>query len=302
MISIRFRMQAHFWISCMTLKINIIGGGIVGKTIAKFATSHQAGKIQCILNSRLENAQQAAKFVGAGLPIAHPGDLLPADIHIISTPDEKIEDICAAIAELNLFNPNSIVMHCSGTVSVDALKSAKSKGCYIARVHPIRHMHSAEHGVSVFPDTYCVIEGDDAAYKNLYPFFTAIQAIVIRMGTQHDNKYHTAGVFAAAYHQMIIAASARLYEDCGIEKKLAVKLACDLAKTAINNIDIESDYKSFVEGPIKRADVDTIAKNRKSLTTKEMKGLYDALGKYSLSLTEHSTAEKQKISAALETD
>lgn len=283
-------------------RINIIGAGIVGKVLGKLAVKKNLGTIQSVLNTEYKNAKRSVAFIGEGQPINKISDLEPADLYFITTPDSLIEQKCCEIAELNLFKPNAIVIHCSGIVKLNALDSAKEKHCQIARVHPIYHMYNAEQAFNHFKSIYCIYEGDDACYDFVQHFFTTINGIVLRMQKQEGYIYHAAGVLAASYHQILIAAAASLYEDCGIEKSQALGLSIDLAKIAINNTN-KSMGESLVEGPIKRSDLITIEKNRMSLRKIPLIGdIYDALGKYAVSISSHDEKTKEALEMVLVKD
>lgn len=277
------------------ISINLIGAGIVGKTIGKLATLHRTAKINSVFNRRMEDALLSTHFIGQGEAIDDIRLLSPADIHFILTPDHMIESMCQLICEHHI-HPGSIVLHCSGTIPVSALTAAKQKGCFIARVHPIKHMYSKEHGVQVFPDTSCIFEGDEEAYSSLQHFFSAIKGKVIKINEQKDGKYHTACVFSASYHQILLSVSSILYQQCGMSKETATQLSLNIARQALENREPHQPYSSYVEGPVKRLDTLTIQKNVSSLENQPaFKQLYAALASIALSLTTHSHDEKKRV-------
>lgn len=282
--------------------LNIIGAGIVGKVLGKLALKNNLATIQSVLCSEYRNAKSAVEFMGDGQPIDKISDLKRADLYLITTPDSLIEQICDEIAKLDLFKPNAIVIHCSGIVKLNALDSAKNKDCHTARVHPIFHMYSPEQAFNHFDSIYCVYEGDDACYSFIKHFFTSINGLVLRMKKQEGYSYHAAGVLAASYHQVLIAAAAALYEDCGIEKNEALQLSINLAKTAISKID-QTKTENLVEGPIKRSDLICIEKNRRSLKEMPLIGdIYDALGNYAVSISAHDEKTKEALNLILAKD
>ncbi len=65
-----------------------------------------------------------------------------AQIVFITTPDTAIEATCNAIAQNQGFSPGAIVLHCSGALSSDILKSAADAGAFVGSMHPLQSFAS----------------------------------------------------------------------------------------------------------------------------------------------------------------
>ena len=93
-----------------TLKINIIGAGKLGKTIARLLVINKVGIIEGVCNRSLESSNTAVQFIGQGKAYATIADLPSADIVFITTSDDLIEHLNTALAVLltEVIQSNSI--------------------------------------------------------------------------------------------------------------------------------------------------------------------------------------------------
>jgi predicted short-subunit dehydrogenase-like oxidoreductase (DUF2520 family) len=272
--------------------INIIGAGIVGQVIGTLVHLHKCGHIQGVLNSTFVSTQKATQQIQQGNPLKSIEQLEPSDITFITTPDDKIESVCNSIVQMNRLPVKGIMLHCSGTLSIDILSKLKSKGHDVARVHPIKHFKEIPHAVETFNGTHCLIESDENAYSTLQLFFKSIGGNVIRMYQSPDYLYHTACVFASVFPQMLLTASSILYEICGIEKEMAVTLARDLMQQALKSIDVSKNYANYIEGPLKRGDANTLENNIASISNKNIRNLYLSFNRFALELAHLNEEEK----------
>lgn len=275
--------------------INIIGAGLVGKLIGKLLTINQYGNIQCILNRTLESSQMAVGYIGQGKPIADVKSLLPAEITFITTPEDQINPICKTLLEEKCLQRNSILVHCSGSENLDVLQDALLGGYHIAKVHPIKHIQNINEAINSFSGTYCVIESDEESYYLLNSLFTHIGAKVIRIKIQQDYLYHTACVFGSVFPQILASATSILFENCGMEKTLALNLAMNLSKSALNSLDIKKEYSDFIEGPIKRMDRELLVKNVNSIYDPLIKSMYRVLTEFGINLSKHHDESKSLL-------
>src|SRR5690242_5470820 len=109
-------------------KLNVIGAGRVGRTLA--ALFHRSGvlELQGVLSRTLDSAGDAVAFADAGEAIETPGAMSPADVWLIATPDRAIREACVALAESALLRDGDVVFHCSGALSSTELDAAAGRG------------------------------------------------------------------------------------------------------------------------------------------------------------------------------
>lgn len=280
------------------LKITIIGAGIVGRTIGKLIALNNAYELYQVCNSNLHSSKQAVKEIGAGNPISSFDALLPTDIIILGTPDNVSAHVAAEL--YHHINSKTVLIYFSGMLKLSTFNQLNNKHVFVSRIHPIKHMKSVDKAISSFKGTYCVYEGNEQAYDLIKSLFESIGAHVFKIDNQDNYKYHAASVLASAYHQILLSASAVLYEECGMEHHSALTLSKSLALAAIESINVDQPYTDFIEGPIRRADHETITKNLSSIHNQVIKEIYSCLGKFAISLTSHDNSIKEVISKKLE--
>jgi len=239
--------------------LTVIGCGKVGKTLARLWTAHQTFQLLDVLNRSRSSAQQACDFIGAGSAVTTYTELRPADIYLIAASDDQIAPCCAALAASGKLTGSSIVFHCSGALSSQALSTAAEQGAAVASIHPIRSFADPQQVVQHFAGTYCGSEGDAAALAVLTPAFDATGALCVDI--KRDNKilYHAAAVFASNYLVTLIDVARQAYVEAGLAPDVALRLIEPLLSESAANA-FKLGPASALTGPIARGDMETVAR------------------------------------------
>ena len=239
--------------------LSVIGCGKVGKTLVRLWTEHQTFQLLDVLNRSSTSAQQACDFIGAGSAVTAYTALRHADIYLIAASDDQIATCCAALAASGKLSGNSIVFHCSGALSSQALSSATAQGAAVASIHPIRSFADPQQVVRHFAGTYCGSEGDAQALAVLTPAFDAIGAHCV--GIKRDNKilYHAAAVFASNYLVTLIDVARQAYVEAGLTPDIALQLIAPLLTESAENA-FRLGPATALTGPIARGDMATVAR------------------------------------------
>ena len=274
--------------------INIIGAGQVGKTITRLIVIHHVGTIQGICNTTLKSANNAIQFIGEGKSFGAIKSLPSADITIITTPDDFIEPCCQQLSFSKNLKKDSIVFHCSGSLSSEILHSVATQS-FIASIHPMRSFAIPEIALAQYNGTYCAIEGHNQATRLLKDIFIAIGSMTFFIDGKNKALYHAAGVFASNYLITIANAAMRCFEASGVENDLAFRILIDLMKGTFNNLESTLSFQKSLTGPLKRGDVNTILKHFNSIPEKKLLDLYKTLALSTLEVTNLSHKTKEKI-------
>lgn len=282
----------------MTLLVNIIGAGHLGKTIGHLLVKHQLVNIGAICNRTKRTTTNAIKFIGQGKYCPMISELPPADITFITTPDDLISATCEELSRNPFIKMGSVVLHCSGSLSSDALISIKAKGCYVASAHPMRSFAKPELSVAQYSGTYCAVEGDKEALAPVCFLFNAIGSTTYEIDRMKKSSYHAAGVFASNYLVTLAQQALSCMKDAGVENEMAMHVITNIMRGTVSNLEKTLSPEQSLTGPIKRGDIATIMNHMASLTDMEQKHLYAALGKATLHLTDHSTAKKEEFTRA----
>jgi predicted short-subunit dehydrogenase-like oxidoreductase (DUF2520 family) len=285
----------------MTLMVNIIGAGHLGKTIGHLLVKNQLVKIGAICNRSEASSLDAIKFIGQGEYCPSIGQLPSVDITFITTPDDFIAHVCEQLSKNKLIKKESIILHCSGSLMSDALLSIKERGCFIASVHPMRSFAKPELSIEQYKGTYCAMEGDVEALHTVSYLFNAIGSITYEINKQKKSLYHAAGVFASNYVVTLAKQALDCMQDSGVENEIAMQVITNIMQGTVANLKRTLSPEQSLTGPIQRGDIATISKHINAFTDHERKNLYAVLGKSTLHLTLHNNDKKEKIEEALTT-
>ena len=268
-------------------KLNIIGCGSLGKTLAYLWEKTKQFHIAQICNTNLRSAEQALAFIGSGQAATFE-TLSFTDIWLIATPDEQIESTCAELARHNLIQAGNIVFHCSGSKNTQILQHAKKCGAAVASIHPIKSFADPSQAITDFAGTYCGTEGDAVALQQLQPAFENIGGHCIPIDPTQKMLYHAAAVFASNYLVALIEKSIQAYEKAGIPRETAITLLKPITTGTLDNI-LNHGTQHALTGPIKRGDYKIV--NEQFLACQEWDKsaaeIYASLGQVALSLSQN---------------
>lgn len=279
--------------------INFIGAGKLGKTIARLIHIHQAGEILGIANRSLDSSNNAVTFIGAGISTCIE-NLPPADITFITTSDDQIQECSKKLGFSPNLKENSIVLHCSGTLSSKVLSFTKEKSCFIASAHPMRSFAEPEISVKSYQGTYCAIEGDKEAIEIVRNLFQSIGSVCYLLNENNKEIYHAAGVFASNYLVTLCHEALSCLKDAGVDESSAMKVVLSLMKGTLNNLENTLLPEKSLTGPIKRGDTQTIKKHLISLRNPLSKKIYKELGLSTLKLSNLPRQKTRELELLLE--
>lgn len=283
-------------------KINFIGCGKLGKTIAKLIKIKGLGEISGIVNSTKQSAIDSTIFIGAGIPCSTLDDLPPADITFITTRDDIIEEIALKLHNTGKIKAGSIILHCSGSLTSDVLSATKNSNASVSSIHPIKSFANPEQAVNTFDGTYCAVEGDQSAMTIAINLFEKLGGIIVPIKKEKKKIYHAGGVIANNYLVTLHHHATACYMNTGIEEATAKKIVRMLMNDALNNLQTLNHTKALT-GPIQRGDIKTISNHIEALsaenTLQYTKDLYKSIGEKTVELTTHDDDIKRALAKTL---
>lgn len=283
--------------------INIIGAGRLGKTIGKLIATQRAGIIQGICNQSLESSCCAVEFIGEGKAYDQISQLPPADITLITTPDDDIKVAAIHLSNSEMLKEGSFVIHCSGSLTSAELEPVKAKPCYTASVHPMHSFANPAISVNTFANTYCAIEGEDSAVATATILFKKIGALTYAVNSDKKALYHAAGVIASNYLVTLCNQAKTCMESAGVEEKMAMKIITSLMQGTLTNLSTTLSPKNSLTGPIKRGDEKTIAKHKEAfISNQELNSFYSEMGLLTLELVEHEKDKDVSLRSLLQVE
>lgn len=276
------------------LTFNVIGAGQVGQTLAHLWVHGQHMRLVGIVNAHLDSALQAVQFVGEGCAYADISQLPHADVTLITTPDDIIDQVAALLDAHSQMRAGDVVMHCSGVLSSDCLSRLRLRQLAVASVHPMMSFKHLALNIRHFLGTPCAMEGDEYAVRLLTPLFQAIGADVYAISARSKALYHAAGIFASNYLVTLAQQAWTCLTQAELEPQQAQHVLNVLLQSTYQNIQHAEQPIDALTGPLQRGDATTVAKHLQVLP-EEMQTLYRVMAKATLTHLDAKVQEKLSI-------
>lgn len=289
------------------LTLSVIGAGRVGKALCCLWRRQGVFAIGGVLNRTLESAQAAASFIGAGRPVEDWARLEPADLYMLSVPDDAIEACAERLRAAAVVPRGAIVFHCSGSKSSSVLAPLEAAGAQVASLHPVKSFADPGRAAESFAGTECALEGDPEACAVLETAIERCGGRVFRIDAEQKLVYHAATVFASNYVVALIEVVLRCFEHAGIGADRAMSIALPLVRGTIENIAGLGTVDALT-GPIARGDSALVGDQLRALAghDPEIAALYARLGLHALDLSRRQgsadAAALERIAERLRTE
>lgn len=288
------------------LTITCVGAGRLGTTLCRLLQEQQSTisiSIGQVLNNSLESSLRAVEFIGGGAAAKDSQQLKPADLWLISTPDDAIQEVSEALAQSGVLAPGNIVFHCSGSLSSKILRLPDDQ-CYRASVHPTHSFANPAKSVSTFPGSSCAVEGDEQAVKLLTLLFAAIGGKCFPLKSDKKGLYHAATVMACNNLVALLAMSKQMLAEADIDPAQQELILNPLIRQTVDNYLNNSDPADSLTGPVSRGDETTVATHLSALSSNpQWHGAYTVLGEVAVGLAQQqgfaSSDDLKKISDLL---
>ncbi len=290
--------------STVPLRMNIIGAGKLGRTLARLFKDTGLIHVGGIYNRNIESSQSALEFIGAGRVCRTIEQLSkqPAKLWMIATPDDVIHSCAEQLAELAAINwQKSIAFHGSGLKTSEVLAPLKKRGSRVASAHPAHSFANPKRSLNTFKSTVCTLEGDTPAIEGISTLFKAIGGQTTTITAEAKPLYHAATVMASNYLIALLSASETLLEKAGIEETLANAILSPLMRQSLDN-GLSEGASNALTGPIARGDINTLRAHLIAIEQRApgLRNTYTTLGAEALKLTQQKKALPEKEIAAME--
>ena len=276
-------------------KINIIGAGCLGKTIARLFVQFGVGQVQGVCNTSQVSSANAIGFIGSGTAYERIAQLPPAEITIIATPDDIISDAAKELSHASQLKFNSLVFHCSGLLNSDLLSDLREKGCRVASAHPMRSFAVPAISVEDYKGTLCGIEGDSNAVEEVAALFSSIGSVIFSLNKKKKFLYHAAGVFSSNYLVTLFHTAKKCLLDADIDGEMANQLILSLMRGTIKNLETTGSASKSLTGPIKRGDSETVKKHIQAFTDPKIEKIYKVLGANTIEIANLDPEIEEKL-------
>jgi predicted short-subunit dehydrogenase-like oxidoreductase (DUF2520 family) len=256
-------------------RLDIVGAGKVGKTLARLWNQNGVFEIGSVANHSLESSEEAIAFIGAGTT----RQIDNIDVLMISSVDDALTECAAQVAESTMVASESMVFHCSGSISSDVLAPLKARGATIASVHPVKSFADVSLAIKTFPGTFCGLEGDPTAVQVLTEAVGAIGGKVFAIDPSSKAIYHAGSVFSSNYLISTVAAGVDCLVRTGIDRETALEILKPIATEAMENLFRLGPVQALT-GPIARGETKVVEVQVQALSEWdfEISSTYAALG------------------------
>jgi len=272
-------MDEQIWIS-------IIGAGRVGAALGVLAS--QAGyRVRCVASRDIEDARElAARLGGETMVRSVSSAAAGSDIIFLAVPDDEIEPLCETLVRSKALRPGAVVAHCAGVLSSEALASARhALQCSVASFHPLQAFPRRLDEVRLPENTYCCIEGDEAAVAALEKLGAAMGFRTVRIRPETKALYHAAAVMACNYLTALLDAALTVAEQAGISRGPGAEAMEPLIRATVEHF-FRMGSEQALTGPIARGDLRTVEAHLAALggSSHTLRDVYCSLGAWTVAL------------------
>jgi len=261
--------------------IAIVGAGNLASALA--VALHDAGYgIEEIVSRRrpvsLRLARRLASSVGSSA-VATAGAALRAQVVWFCVPDRAIADAANGIKEATDWT-GKVVLHSSGALTSDDLRSLRRCGAAVASVHPLMTFVRGSRPPLV--GVPFAIEGDPGAARAARTIVLNLRGLPFVIRKRHKKVYHAWGMFLSPLFTALLSASERVAVAAGVPRSAAKQRMLPILRQTLANYAALGAPQAF-SGPIARGDVDTVRKHLKALrAVPEAREVYLALARSAL--------------------
>lgn len=238
------------------ISVSILGYGNVAWHLVKaFDTLPSIKLVQVYTRNQISNKDFNAPN------ITDLSQLLPVQIYIIAIPDDAISDFSK-----QLDFKESLVVHTSGSVAIDALKCSSHKGVF----YPLQSF--SKNKPVTFSEVPIAIEADNKTNLNLLKkLANNLSPLVYKIDSHQRKKIHVAAVFVNNFVNYMYTIGEDLCQSNNIDFSILKPLILETT-LKVKNLS----PKEAQTGPAKRFDNKTI-ENHLNILPKEYQEIYTLL-------------------------
>ena len=261
--------------------ISIIGSGRLGTTLG-VALLHHGYSVQSLVAGRVQTARKAARLLDANIQVLAAKELhslLPADVFLITVPDDQIPSVTKEMSRLEF---TATALHTSGALSSEVLSPLRKKGWHTGSIHPLL---SVSHAGDPINGAFWSVEGDKSAVRIGKALVQDLGGKSFFIRSEDKPLYHAAAVMVSGNVTALFDVALEMLAGCGIKRTTARNILLPLFASTIRNLVIKDPAKALT-GTFSRGDLETVKRHLAALKRNpEALELYRLLGKRSLKLT-----------------
>lgn len=243
------------------ISISIIGSGNVAQHLISAFKKADGIELKQVM-SRQENS--LSHLLDSNKIITDYSKLQKADVIFIAVSDNAISEVSN-----NIHFENQLVVHTSGSVSMEAIDSKNRQGVF----YPLQTFSkSKEIDYKTIP--ICLEAQNDKDFQTLETVAKSISNVIHRVDSEQRKALHVAAVFVCNFVNHLY----QIGNDICIENDLSFDILKPLIQETANKIITLSPNEAQT-GPAKRKDTQIINTHLNFLTDENQKEIYKLLTK-----------------------
>lgn len=236
-------------------RVAIVGFGRAGGAIA-LALDRAGCEIAATWSRSRTGRRRANALCGAPVVDRPEQALDTADVVVVAVPDDAIREVADGLAPA--VRPGRLVVHTSGSVSVEALSPVRDAGARIGSLHPLQTLPDPERGADALRGAAVAVTCEPEDRPFLSRLASRWGGRPFPLPDEAKTVYHTAAVFASNYVVSLLWAAAQLLEEAGVPRGSA--LLGPLVRSTVENV-AEWGPEAALTGPVARGDLEAVRRH-----------------------------------------
>jgi predicted short-subunit dehydrogenase-like oxidoreductase (DUF2520 family) len=229
----------------MFMKIGIVGTGKVGTTLG-IALERTGHAVMSAPSRDIDLVQKLAD---------------QAEVLFLTVSDDAVADVAARIRP----QPGAGVVHCSGSLALDALATLP-RGVRTASFHPLQMFADVQSALESLPGTTVFLEGDDTLVNELETLALQIKTVPVRLRVSNRALYHAAGNYAGPFVIALLREAAKLWSHLGLTEEQTIRALAPLIRGTLAGVE-KTGLAQGMGGPVARGDSRTIERHLEAFRT-----------------------------------
>jgi predicted short-subunit dehydrogenase-like oxidoreductase (DUF2520 family) len=280
--------------------VAVIGAGRLGQALAIALKSRRYSIVALVARHR-RKAEQAAAVVGKGglrpstLAVTQLAELPAANLILITTPDDAIEQTAQRLSKLFSSENRATVLHTSGALSSEVLNSLRAVGFETGSIHPLVSISEPIAGAEALRSAFYCLEGTRKAKTMAASLVRDLGGNSFTIKPENKALYHAAAVMASPHLVSLFDLATGMLAACGLSQRKSQQVLAPLLESTVNNLKT-SNAQQALTGTFVRGDVATVRRHLEALSGKnlaEALEVYKLLGLHSLKLAEKNGLDPQ---------
>ena len=270
-------------------EVSIIGAGRLGTALA-IALEARGYRIRSLVARRIENARKAAAHLDGNIEVLAAkqlSSLSPADVVLITTPDDQIANVATKLGALNSGH-KAVALHTSGALSSEILSPLRDRGWSTGSIHPLLSVTDPQRPLA---GAFWCVEGESRAVRLAKTIVRDLGGTSFSINSAEKPLYHAAAVMTAGHVTALFDVALEMLVACGLTRKTARRILQPLLASTVHNLETK-DPAQALTGSFARGDVETVKRHLAALKEHKLADaldLYCRLGKRSIKLTKKQT-------------